>query len=94
MTRATWIHLLKFNAVGGMGIGVQLIALTGLRSGPHMEKLRSGARMQPTAPAVGGRARTDQPRRGDRNKILAELRLDGLNPCVRNNIGSGMLADV
>ena len=28
MMRATWIHWLKFNAVGGMGIGVQLIVLT------------------------------------------------------------------
>ena len=35
MMRATWIHWLKFNAVGGMGIGVQLIVLTGLKSGLH-----------------------------------------------------------
>ena len=35
MMRATWIHWLKFNAVGGMGIGLQLIVLTGLKSGLH-----------------------------------------------------------
>jgi hypothetical protein len=31
---------------------------------------RSGARMQPTAPAVGGRARSDQPRRGRQKQNL------------------------
>ena len=43
MTRATWIHWLKFNAVGGMGIGVQLIVLTGLKSGLHMDYLLATA---------------------------------------------------
>jgi putative flippase GtrA len=43
MTRTTWIHWLKFNAVGGMGIGVQLIVLTGLKSGLHMDYLLATA---------------------------------------------------
>lgn len=43
MTRATWIHWLKFNAVGGMGIGVQLIALSTLKSGLHIDYLMATA---------------------------------------------------
>jgi putative flippase GtrA len=43
MTRDTWLHWLKFNAVGGMGIGVQLIALTGLKSGLHIDYLLASA---------------------------------------------------
>ena len=43
MTRTTWIHWLKFNAVGGMGIGVQLIVLTGLKSGLHVDYLLATA---------------------------------------------------
>ena len=43
MTRDTWIHWLKFNAVGGMGIGVQLIALTALKSGLHVDYLPATA---------------------------------------------------
>lgn len=43
MTSATWIHWLKFNAVGGMGIGVQLITLTGLKSGLHIDYLLATA---------------------------------------------------
>jgi putative flippase GtrA len=39
MTRDTWIHWLKFNAVGGMGIGVQLVVLTVLKSGLHIDYL-------------------------------------------------------
>ena len=39
MMRATWIHWLKFNAVGGMGIGVQFIVLTVLKSGLHVDYL-------------------------------------------------------
>ena len=39
MTRDTWIHWLKFNTVGGMGIGVQLIVLTVLKSGLHSDYL-------------------------------------------------------
>jgi putative flippase GtrA len=43
MTRDTWLHWLKFNAVGGMGIGVQLIVLTGLKSGLHIDYLLATA---------------------------------------------------
>ena len=43
MMRATWIHWLKFNAVGGMGIGVQLIVLTVLKSGLHLDYLLATA---------------------------------------------------
>jgi putative flippase GtrA len=43
MTRTTWMHWLKFNAVGGMGISVQLIVLTGLKSGLHMDYLLATA---------------------------------------------------
>jgi len=43
MMRATWIHWLKFNAVGGMGIGVQLIVLTVLKSGLHVDYLLATA---------------------------------------------------
>jgi putative flippase GtrA len=43
MTRTTWIHWLKFNAVGGMGIGVQLIVLSGLKSGLHIDYLLATA---------------------------------------------------
>jgi putative flippase GtrA len=43
MMRATWIHWLKFNVVGGMGIGVQLIVLTGLKSGLHVDYLLATA---------------------------------------------------
>jgi putative flippase GtrA len=43
MLRATWIHWLKFNAVGGMGIGVQLIVLTVLKSGLHVDYLLATA---------------------------------------------------
>jgi len=43
MMRATWIHWLKFNAVGGMGIGVQLIVLTALKSGLHVDYLLATA---------------------------------------------------
>jgi len=43
MTRNTWIHWLKFNAVGGMGIGVQLIVLTVLKSGLHVDYLLATA---------------------------------------------------
>jgi len=43
VTRDTWIHWLKFNAVGGMGIGVQLIVLTGLKSGLHINYLLATA---------------------------------------------------
>ena len=43
MTRTTWIHWLKFNTVGGMGIGVQLMVLTGLKSGLHVDYLLATA---------------------------------------------------
>jgi putative flippase GtrA len=43
MMRATWIHWLKFNAVGGMGIGVQVIVLTVLKSGLHVGYLLATA---------------------------------------------------
>ena len=43
MTRDTWIHWLKFNAVGGMGIGVQLVVLTVLKSGLHIDYLLATA---------------------------------------------------
>ena len=43
MTRTTWIHWLKFNAVGGIGIGVQLIVLSGLKSGLHIDYLLATA---------------------------------------------------
>jgi putative flippase GtrA len=37
--RATWVRWLKFNAVGGMGIVVQLVVLTVLKSGLHLDYL-------------------------------------------------------
>ena len=37
--RETWVRWLKFNAVGGIGIGVQLIVLTVLKSGLHLDYL-------------------------------------------------------
>jgi len=37
--RKTLIRWLKFNAVGGIGIGVQLIVLTILKSGLHLDYL-------------------------------------------------------
>ena len=43
MMRATSIHWLKFNAVGGMGIGVQLIVLTVLKAGLHVDCLLATA---------------------------------------------------
>jgi len=43
VTRNTWIHWLKFNAVGGMGIGVQLMVLTALKSGLHIDYLLATA---------------------------------------------------
>ena len=43
MMRATWIHWLKFNVVGGMGIGVQLIVLAVLKSGLHVDYLLATA---------------------------------------------------
>jgi putative flippase GtrA len=43
MTRDTWIHWLKFNAVGGMGIGVQLVVLTVLKSGLDIDYLLATA---------------------------------------------------
>ena len=43
MMRATSIHWLKFNAVGGMGIGVQLIVLTVLKAGLHVDYLLATA---------------------------------------------------
>jgi putative flippase GtrA len=43
MTRTPWIRWLKFNAVGGMGIGVQLIALFALKSGLHVDYLLATA---------------------------------------------------
>ena len=43
MMRATWIHWLKFNVVGGIGIAVQLIVLTVLKSGLHVDYLLATA---------------------------------------------------
>ena len=43
MMRATWIHWLKFNVVGGIGIGVQLIVLTVLKAGLHVDYLLATA---------------------------------------------------
>jgi putative flippase GtrA len=43
MMRATWIHWLKFNVVGGIGIAVQLIVLTVLKSGLHLDYLLATA---------------------------------------------------
>ncbi len=43
MMRATWIHWLKFNVVGGIGIGVQLIVLALLKSGLHVDYLLATA---------------------------------------------------
>ena len=43
MTRNMWIHWVKFNAVGGMGIGVQLMVLTALKSGLHIDYLLATA---------------------------------------------------
>ena len=43
MTRTPWIRWLKFNAVGGMGIGVQLVALFALKSGLHVDYLLATA---------------------------------------------------
>ena len=43
MTRDMWVHWLKFNLVGGMGIGVQLIVLTGLKFGLHIDYLLATA---------------------------------------------------
>jgi putative flippase GtrA len=37
--RTTGLRWLKFNAVGGIGIGVQLIVLAGLKSGLHFDYL-------------------------------------------------------
>ena len=37
--RETWVRWLKFNAVGGIGIGVQLIVLAVLKSGLHLDYL-------------------------------------------------------
>ncbi|HLB86056.1 MAG TPA: GtrA family protein [Terriglobales bacterium] len=37
--RTTAVRWLKFNAVGGIGIGVQLIVLAGLKSGLHLDYL-------------------------------------------------------
>jgi putative flippase GtrA len=37
--RTTGVRWLKFNAVGGIGIGVQLLALMGLKTGLHLNYL-------------------------------------------------------
>jgi putative flippase GtrA len=41
--RATGIRWLKFNAVGGIGIGVQLLVLTALKTGLHLDHLSATA---------------------------------------------------
>ena len=49
--RGTVVRWLKFNAVGGIGIGVQLVVLTTLKSGLHLDYL--------LATGPGGRGRGD-----------------------------------
>ena len=38
-----WLRWLKFNAVGGVGVGVQLAVLAGLKSGLHLNYLPAAA---------------------------------------------------
>jgi putative flippase GtrA len=47
--RATGIRWLKFNTVGGIGIAVQLVALTVLKSGLHVDYLPATALAVETA---------------------------------------------